>query len=127
MTKIIVMSDQHLGKFWKGNNSSFNKGRKLIDSFIFNLDKCIKEEDKKDSILFFCGDLYDSINTNVEMLVYIKKYLIKELKKFKSIYIIAGNHETFIDKNGLQDSLLSVSFADTDKIYRLHCLLRCIA
>ena len=101
------MSDQHLGKFWKSNNSASNRARKLIDYFIYNLKECCKV--KEECNLILAGDLYESIYTTAEMLVYIKKRLSPELLKFKHVYVIAGNHETFIDKNGDQQTLLSVA------------------
>ena len=115
--KTIIMSDQHLGKFWKSNNSASNRARKLIDYFIYNIKECCKQ--KKDYNLIFAGDLYESIHTTAEMLVYIKKRLSPELLKFNHIYVIAGNHETFIDKNGDQQTLLSVALdsVNTDLYY----------
>lgn len=110
----IIMSDQHLGKFWKNNNSISNRGRKLIDYFIYNLEHCTN--DKSNTNLIFAGDLYDSINTNVEMLVYIKNRLSKLLNEFNHVYIIVGNHETFKNKEGTQQSLVTVTIDSTDKV-----------
>ena len=106
--KVIVVADNHLGKFWKSNNSSFNKGRKVINNFIDNMNDIISKY--KDSTLIFAGDIFDSVNANTEMLVYIKQRLnlILNKKNFKDIYAIAGNHETFIDKEGKQQTLLII-------------------
>lgn len=106
------MADQHLGKFWKNNNFASNRAKKLIESFIYNLENCT--DDKENTNLILAGDIYDSIHTNAEMLVYIKKRLNDSLNKFNHIYVIAGNHETFIDKSGEQQTLLSVAL-DSNK------------
>ena len=110
----IIMSDQHLGKFWKNNNSVSNRGRKLIDYFIYNLENCTY--DKPNTNLILAGDLYDSTSTNVELLVYIKSNLYRTLKEFNHVYIIAGNHEIFINKDSIQESLLTATLDSSDKI-----------
>ena len=119
MSKIIIVADNHLGKFWKSNNSSFNKGRKLINNFIDNMNDIISKYKDDKPILMFAGDIFDSINTNAEMLVYIKQKLKSVLNNdnFESIYAIAGNHETFIDKNGKQQTLLIIGLDNNVKVY----------
>lgn len=69
--------------------------------------------------LIFAGDIFDSVHANTEMLVYIKQKLNTVLNNnnFNNIYAIAGNHETFIDKDGHQQTLLTIGLDSNVKIY----------
>lgn len=117
MNKTIIIADNHLGKFWKSNNSNFNKGRKLINNFIDNMNDIISKY--RGATLIFAGDIFDSVHANTEMLVYIKQKLNTVLNNnnFNNIYAIAGNHETFIDKDGHQQTLLTIGLDSNVKIY----------
>ena len=116
--KIILMGDQHLAKFWKSNNSAFNRARKLIEYLKLNLEDIYNCFPNETSLgLIFAGDFFDTVHANTEMLVYIKEQLKSTLDKFTYIYAIAGNHETFIDKNGIQQSLIDIGLPD--KIYKV--------
>lgn len=117
MNKTIIIADNHLGKFWKSNNSNFNKGRKLINNFIDNMNDIISKY--RGATLIFAGDIFDSVHANTEMLVYIKQKLNTVLNNnnFNNIYAIAGNHETFIDKDGYQQTLLTIGLDSNVKVY----------
>lgn len=117
MNKTIIIADNHLGKFWKSNNSNFNKGRKLINNFIDNMNDIISKY--RGATLIFAGDIFDSVHANTEMLVYIKQKLNTVLNNnnFNNIYAITGNHETFIDKDGHQQTLLTIGLDSNVKIY----------
>ena len=115
MKPIVILADPHLGKFWKNNNSVFSRAKKLINYFILNLESIAKQFDVKPDLII-AGDIYDSIHANIEMLVYIKSKLNKVFDLYDDIYIIAGNHETFIDKNGTQQSLLYIAL-DTSRFH----------
>lgn len=117
MNKTIIIADNHLGKFWKSNNSNFNKGRKLINNFIDNMNDIISKY--RGAALIFAGDIFDSVHANTEMLVYIKQKLntVFNNNNFNNIYAIAGNHETFIDKDGHQQTLLTIGLDSNVKVY----------
>lgn len=115
MKPIVILADSHLGKFWKNNNSVFSRAKKLIDYFILNLENIAKQFDVKPDLII-AGDIYDSIHANIEMLVYIKSKLNHVFDLYDNIYVIAGNHETFIDKNGNQQSLLYIAL-DTSRFH----------
>ena len=117
MNKTIIIADNHLGKFWKSNNSNFNKGRKLINNFIDNMNDIISKY--RGAALIFAGDIFDSVHANTEMLVYIKQKLntVFNNNNFNNIYAIARNHETFIDKDGHQQTLLTIGLDSNVKVY----------
>lgn len=110
--RLIIMSDPHLGKFWKINNSVSNRAEKLYNYFLYNLNL----HAKKDNALIIAGDVYDSVHANVEMLIKFRKELDRMFSKYGNVKIIAGNHETFIDKNGVQQSLLELGLSNTDNV-----------
>ena len=108
------MADPHLGKFWKSNNSVFSRAKKLIDYFVLNLEEASRLYNRPHLVIL--GDMFDSVSANIEMLVYIKHKLTKLYNLFQDIYVIAGNHETFIDKEGVQQTLLYVAL-DTNRVH----------
>ena len=110
--RIVIMSDPHLGKFWKINNSVSNRANKLFDYFIRNL----KLHSNKDTTLIIAGDVYDSIHANLEMLIKFRKPLDNIFKDYYDVKIIAGNHEVFIDKNGSQLSLLELGLSNQNNV-----------
>lgn len=110
--RLVIMSDPHLGKFWKINNSVSNRAEKLYNYFLYNLCR----HAKKGYSLVIAGDVYDSVHANVEMLIKFRKELDRVFSKYSDVKIIAGNHETFIDKNGVQQSLLELGLSNTSNV-----------
>lgn len=102
--RTVIMADPHIGKFWKQNNAAYNRAQKLFDYTI----SALNNEANKTTNLILAGDIYDSVHANIEMLVKFKKTLDDALSNYKDVNIIAGNHETFIDKQGKQQTLLEI-------------------
>lgn len=117
--KTVILSDIHLGKFWKSNNSAFSRARKLIQNFKYNIDIILDKlsVDNEPINLIIAGDVYDSVNMNTESLIYIKQTIFESLQKFKNVFIIGGNHEVFIDREGNQQTLLDVCMVNNARIY----------
>lgn len=105
--KTIIISDLHIGQYWKSNNSRFSRARKLIYYLKKNLEFFIGYYGT-DTNLIIAGDVYDAVSANTEMLVYVANELSSTLSKFRHIYAIAGNHEVFLDREGKQQSLLTI-------------------
>lgn len=105
--KTIVISDLHIGQYWKSNNSRFSRARKLIQYLKKNLLRFIQYYSSNTNLII-AGDVYDAVSANTEMLVYVANELTPILSKFHHVYAIAGNHEVFIDRQGQQQSLLTI-------------------
>ena len=111
------MADWHLGKYWKSNNSTFNRAKKILHYLTLNLYNIISSFPYERLHLIVAGDLFDSVHCNTEMIVYIRNNLTSYLRNFKWVNVVAGNHEIFIDKDGRQQSL--ITFGLMDNVYKL--------
>ena len=105
--KSIVISDLHIGQYWKSNNSRFSRARKIIQYLKKNLSMFLHYYGANTNLII-AGDVYDAVSANTEMLVYVANELTPILSKFHHVYAIAGNHEVFIDRQGQQQSLLTI-------------------
>lgn len=103
--RIIVVADSHLGKFWKINNSRSNRADKVFRSFVENLERM----GDKNTDVIVAGDLFDSVHPNLEMLLHFKPILEKTFSGYRNSFVIAGNHETFVNKRGEQQSILDLA------------------
>ena len=103
--RIIVAADSHLGKFWKINNSRSNRAEKVFRSFVENLEKM----GDRNTDVVVAGDLFDSVHPNLEMLLHFKPVLEKTVSGCRNSFVIAGNHETFVNKRGEQQSILDLA------------------
>lgn len=112
--KTIIISDLHLGQFWKSNNSCFSRSRKMIQYLKKNLEFFIEAYPEDKLTLIIGGDVFNAVQANTEMLVHVVTELKDSLDKFEHIHCIAGNHETFIDRNGVQQSLLTIAMTGSN-------------
>ena len=113
---IAFISDIHIGQYWKNNNK---RARKLISYLKLNLEGIIKSFNNDGKLdLIIGGDVYNSPQANTEMLVEAMVQLNPLFEKFRKVSAICGNHETFLNKDGEQRSLLRLGLqTKNSKVY----------
>lgn len=107
--KYIIVADTHLG-VKKGNDVYIQSTISLFDQI------CKYASDNKIKSIIHCGDFFDTRKSLSLKVIDISQEIMSSLEDvFNSIYLIIGNHDTYL-KNQIKPTSLSI-FNEHDKTY----------